>query len=862
MSKYLGKIDIKNNYVNFKPYYLYEDGTFTELDRDALKNLLPDSQYENIWFYSADDGEYLNWSYPQNKFCDHKYCIFDFETNELEDNMNPSTGERQWTGYKFNIGKFENRIQFLEDIGIYCFIDKGDISEDYRTGNSYLTINTLNMYKGMRVVLEAHDRNDVVLGPFSIELREEDDKFVILTKASQNKYIIPALIFNEEVEAITLFQQPYIKIDTETQKCPGIDVISDNDLFKAFRDTLNTDVYEDGLLNLTDIDEALKSYKDSPLMGIPSEIQNKRLERLRAILIDEKNLDDNFAEIAETLLLKYGDRQAAKPVLEQLGNNPEFMRRIQRFEIINNNIVKKAEELQNLSEQIEKLQQQKELEESNAQNNADSIIGQKKEELINLQSELEIVQQDLCKMKEELGVVKSGSSLQEKMKELQQDVDYLERRKARLNEDIEKVGVNLDSLFAKKTEKALELAFDGMLSSKMLQSAAEWENRQLDQNYTFVIDKLKETTSQNLSKEELIEYLCAQVGKYRPTYEKNAILNMFICTTQNFLTVFSGDPGTGKTSICNIIAHVLGLTMPKRELSDVKDGLNPNRYIAISVERGWTSKRDFVGYYNPITKQFDRNNSQLYDGLKIMDIEAKGESTDLPFLVLLDEANLSPMEYYWADFMNICDDLTDNSSINLGENYRFQIPSFLRFLATINNDHTTEALSPRLIDRAWIIKLPAVKSDTTTMTKLDNFEGIKNIPWSILYDLFNQKDEDVTQMSGVAKELYEEILAKLKNAKISISHRVDRSVRRYWSVAQSVFESEDDTMIDASIVALDYAIAQRILPHIDGNGEDFGKMLNEVSDICSKQNLRLSAEILNDIVQKGNKAMYYYQYFA
>lgn len=860
MSKYLGKIDIKNNFVNFKPYYLYEDGAFTELYKDDLKNLLPDSFYENIWFYSVDDGDHLDWSYPQNKFCDHKYCIFDFETDELENNVNSSTGERQWTGYKFNIGKFENRIQFLEDIGVYCFIDKGDIPEDYRTGRSYLTINTLDMYKGMRVVLEAHDRNDVVLGPFSIELREEDDKFVVLTKASQNKYIIPALIFNEDVEAITLFKQPYIKIDTEMQKHPGVDVISDQELFKAFCDTLNTDMFENGRLNLTNIDGAIKNYADSLLMGnISPEIQDNRLNKLHTILTDEKNLNDNFAEIAGALLLKYGDKEVSRPVLEQLGNNPEFMRKIQRFEIINKNINKKAEELQNLSVEVEKLRQEKNAEETSVQN---AIIGQKKEELTNLQNELEIVQQNLHKRKNELGIVESSSFLQAKMKELQQDVDYLERRKIRLNEDIEKVGVNLDSLFAKKTEKALELAFDGMLSSKMLQSAAEWENRQLDQNYISVIKKLKETTSKNLGKDELIEYLCTQVGKYRPTYGKNAILNMFICTTQNFLTVFSGDPGTGKTSICNIVAHVLGLTMPKRELSDVKDAFNPNRYVTVSVERGWTSKRDFIGYYNPITKQFDRSNSQLYDSLKIMDIEAKGESTNLPFLILLDEANLSPMEYYWADFMNICDDHTDNSSINLGENYRFQIPSFLRFLATINNDHTTEALSPRLIDRAWIIKLPAVKFDMTTTTKLDNFDGIKNISWSTLDDLFNPRDEEIVQISGVAKELYEEILAKFKGAKISISHRVDTSVRRYWSVAQSVFESEDDIMIDASIVALDYAIAQRILPHIDGNGEDFGKMLIEVSDICSKQNLRLSAEILNDIVQKGYKAMHYYQYFA
>lgn len=78
---------------------------------------------------------------------------------------------------------------------------------------------------------------------------------------------------------------------------------------------------------------------------------------------------------------------------------------------------------------------------------------------------------------------------------------------------------------------------------------------------------------------------------------------------------------------------------------------------------------------------------------------------DYPFVVMLDEANLSPMEHYWADFMNTADMNKDKREINLNEQYELKIPQTLRFLATINYDLTTEILSPRLIDRAWIILL-------------------------------------------------------------------------------------------------------------------------------------------------------------
>lgn len=44
------------------------------------------------------------------------------------------------------------------------------------------------------------------------------------------------------------------------------------------------------------------------------------------------------------------------------------------------------------------------------------------------------------------------------------------------------------------------------------------------------------------------------------------------------------------------------------------------------------------------------------------------------------------MEYYWSDFMNVCDDLSSQSKVNLGEDYIFGIPETLHFVATINND--------------------------------------------------------------------------------------------------------------------------------------------------------------------------------
>lgn len=852
MGVYLGVITIRNRYVNFKPLFEYVNESFQRMSQLDRQILLPESQFEDINF-SCDDG------HAEDFFVDGEYRLLTLEDTDLIDNY--SYGMRNQTGYKVNISpKMDNgEIRSLSDVNHYLLLDKSSYDGSYKT-NPQLVITDSYVYAGLQVVILDEDVPNTVIGPFTVEQSDDNETLFIRTGLQTQKYILWGYKYPTYLDQYGISlgrygdQRLYIKIDENICARIPVDVITKEQLLTSFRDSIGQEHFVDGKIDLSQIDELLKAQENSLFVGeqVPETVQEARFELLRNLLTDEENLNETFSFISSTitaLLAKYQGDPQYNHLLEKLANDADFMSKIQRFQIISEKIEAKQSELRELSNQADALQQQ--LAQQPQREYAEGLL-----------AEYEAHIQDLRQQKADLEVEISSlsNSLKEfkTLEELEQQVSLRNLQLRDIERDMDALDRRLVRIFDDAAEKATNFAFDGMLFNKMLRQAAKWENDQNAAEYATKATAFKQVPLSTTIGSDLIDRLITEVQAVRPNYDRNTILNIFICYAQGFLTVFSGEPGTGKTSICKILASVLGLSVPEKALSSFSDGYVPTRFIPVSVERGWTTKRDFIGYYNPLTKSFDRSNRRIFDALNILDIEACGTGADLPFVILLDEANLSPMEYYWADYMNLCDELDSNSVINLGDNFCFRIPTNLRFFATINNDHTTEALSPRLIDRAWVVRLPKARSGMAQPVKIRNSGDM--IAWSALVQTFGTSEQNYTEMSGRAKNIYEELLGKCRTAKINVSTRVDNAIRKYWSTAQRLFESSAET--DASIFALDYAVAQRILPHIEGSGAKFGEQLTELQQFCSINNLRISAEILQEIVHTGADSMQYYHFFA
>lgn len=879
MGIYIGIIEKKGYdptvFFNFKPIAEIQSTQVIQLTAQEQEALLPESEKRNICFT-------YNWNVDDERrrmdanFSEKSLVLFEFTLEDLQPNFK-ANGDRNQTGYKVSAMEMldEGKIRPVGNFGVYFAVRKNEVVSDF-TNDTIVEIESPCVLAGNRVFIEM---DDFWAGPYEVGYREYTSSYYVKPQIKEHKYTVSGYSSNQIKQYSLSYSEGYWGAP-ETQwlvLCPKqdatpeqLDVISDSVLVESFKDSIESGITANGLVKIDDVPALLKHYEESEIMGaiLTDETRRSRLNRLVNIMSSEEDVDDTLRTITDficDLLVKYQDSPNVDEWLQALvEKHPQLLDQLQSSQAISKHITELEDKLETLTTQRGELEKEIEETRQRAVSIDQQAIEAKKQEMLEREEEYEALSARIEASKKLLGVVGDIDDLQKKYENLSKEVDYLGIHKSHLASETNSLELQFQQLISRPHEKMVELAFDGFMASKMLRAAAEWENEQTNNQYVELTDKVASIQMSNKTPEELIEYLCRVIQTRRPNYSKNAIINIAICLTQGFLTVFSGEPGCGKTSICNIFGEALGLNKIADMIECPADSKEMvGRYVAVSVERGWTSKRDFVGYYNPLSKTFDKSNRRIYDALHQLDTEKRAGILKLPYIILLDEANLSPMEYYWSDFMNICDDLGPHSKVNLGEDYVFGVPETLHFVATINNDHTTETLSPRLIDRAWIITLPQLNlRDYSSLGNEANIpaEEVEVISWKSLRDAFTPA-KDECFFTPELQKCYESIVAKLREKKFTVSPRIDIAIKRYWAIASKYFEM-DDTKTAAPTIALDYAIAQRILPKIGGNGEEFEKWLKEFSSLCSSNGLNTSAAIVKDIIERGNQQMKYYQFFC
>lgn len=884
MKKYLCFIESKEstNYSNSFSYYIYPQFWIEKEHLIHIDN--PQSEFPNYGNIFLDDPNRTFHKFIKELQLENELCVIEFDINELEKNI--VDGNQKPTNFKIDSHLLvsNNRITKINQNNIYKLV----YSKNTTIALEFEEINIISEnynIKANDLVYQKYE--EFLYGPFTVNVREYDNVMYIkplnidyiINKYNLESFETPQIIScGKKEENLNI-----VYIHTPDKYCL-VDVMPEKKVFDQFKNYLinNTVLSKD---ELTKFSNHLKqSYEIDIIRNSDKLILEKRLNKINDIfentLLFDKHIDE-LSKIINNLILNKSKEENFSDFINLILSDSELSRNLQKVKLVQKKVEDYNSEIEELSRKIETLKLKKSefeklLEEKDEEYRLkiDSMdyqeIKDKEKELHRLEIEID----ESYKQKEEytesinqlilkydliydyVEINKNIDKNRHILTELENELSYNERRNGELKSQIDKFDKSLNEKIQTVPDKMNEINIDGMIANKLLKESSDWENNNIKSKFLEIAKYTNNIEHDLLEKNIVREYIYNKISSQR-NYDRNEIYNIMICITQGFLTVFAGDPGVGKTSICNIIGDSLGLSNFGMDYK--LDNINLSRYIPISVERGWTSKRDLIGYFNPLTKKFDKSNKKLFNGLNILNFESN--ESKFPFIILLDEANLSPMEYYWADFMNVCDDIDINNHryINLGENYIFNIPKTLRFLATINYDHTTEVFSPRLIDRSWIIKLiPNNKSNP-----IDNNDCIVEnmvLSWRDLENAFSHRSYDTTTIDSEIKEVLELIYELFSKHNSPIGIRTKNNIKNYLLVGQNIFEGNSIT--NEKFIALDYAISQRILPKINGYGEKYKDFLSDFLKICDRNNLMKSKYSLHMIIEKGISNMEYYQFFC
>ncbi|MDE5583055.1 MAG: hypothetical protein K2J08_05075 [Ruminococcus sp.] len=824
---YIGNIEKRSTFYNFRPQYTLKVGKSGKKLEELYQ--IP----EKFPLFGC-----INLAYMTNKRSREVLDSLDLKMvyainceDILEPNINPLDGTLNEIELKVDLQReFDTKrnsttfFRRISDLRTFRIVRNEEYISDTELLSGEIIISD-DFAKGELVLLHRMKdtarptANDDISGPYKVD--KKNGRTFIQPKVADERYLLNCY----RVEKLS-FGEIEEQEQGENPTSTGFAVLSDNSNYK--KDIITDEVlikgmFGDVMADAENIGEFMNVYKTSPFLAetLPSDIRNRRIERIRRIFSDIENYRKVHIDIAKTLINYYGrvDGSTKEMFSELIAESDDFKKLKKELDEVRADSKK--------SETPEKIyiKDDKELDEKNR--------------------EIERLEKKITELEEKCRSVSACDSITQEIKNQQNIMKYLARENSKLEQANEELKEKIKATIQEKTSD-IWTAFDPYISSAMLDAVGEWNRKQETEEYlrTAIYTSEKASECRHMDRKELCDYLVDYVRHYRD-YSRNDILNMYICIAQGFLTVFSGLPGTGKTSICNIIGESLGLD----SLGRITENISCNRFVSVSVEKGWSSKRDLIGYYNPLTQRYDKSNRRLYDSLMILNEEK--ENSALPFVVLLDEANLSPMEYYWADFMQIADRSEKGKSfINIGTESEIYIPDTLRFIATINNDQTTETLSPRLIDRAWIIKLP--ETDIKEQTAIDS----RLVLWSDIVSAFDSHSMTGTSAENILKQITE----LFRTYGMAVSPRTLLSMRKYISSAREVMEGTGNISSDS--VALDYAVMQKLLPKISGHVKIYRDFFDELIRICTANGLDMTKGAVMEMQKESARNMGYCRYLS
>ena len=265
--------------------------------------------------------------------------------------------------------------------------------------------------------------------------------------------------------------------------------------------------------------------------------------------------------------------------------------------------------------------------------------------------------------------------------------------------------------------------------------------------------------------------------------------------------ILAGLSGSGKT----LLAQRYGQALAEQF------GLPADKHVFVqAVQPGWYDPSPLFGHINPLRPD-NYVRSPLLDFL----LQATSRPNE-PFIVILDEMNLSHPEQYFAPVLSAMETGDQLRLHNEGKAFdgvpsTIPYPSNVAFIGTVNMDETTHGISDKVLDRAFTMEFWEI-----------NLENYPN------WQKFGLNEHDLSRVKGCLTGL----LNALEAERIHFGWRTVEDVLSYLSLAQK--------MPDLKLShALDDVIYARVLPKLRGSeSHRLHEALSQVIKVLTEYDLK------------------------
>jgi hypothetical protein len=251
------------------------------------------------------------------------------------------------------------------------------------------------------------------------------------------------------------------------------------------------------------------------------------------------------------------------------------------------------------------------------------------------------------------------------------------------------------------------------------------------------------------------------------------------------LVILCGVSGVGKTWLAESYAAAIDA-----------------RYLIMPVAANWFSQEDLLGYYNPLTAQYQDTATSHFLREAAMHYEQQN-SNAMPYHLILDEMNLARIECYFAHFLSIMEQRARGkvAYLQLGHEWVPLTPNVF-VIGTVNMDETTQGFADKVYDRAQLLELTVNPDDLRTQLEGLPYQDCVLTLWQAVWPV------------------------------APFAFRTVAEIKQYITAAASLSVSWQ--------IALDEQIVQKILPRLRGSDSRLAPALETILALAQQHELPLT----------------------